>query len=165
MRKVKVVIYTVVTFLTISFSLLFLPSCKDPCKALSCQNNGICRDGRCKCASGYEGVHCENKAYEKFIGTYDGTFRCNGGIPTTINFIAAPGADAKSIKVYDIFNQGTIIEGTIDLEKIDIPSQTSNSILFKGNGYIENNNSITLFIQQTIASNPVQTCVYNGTKL
>src|SRR5687767_118570 len=39
--------------------LLFLVSACDPCKNTTCQHNGECVEGDCKCPSPYGGAHCE----------------------------------------------------------------------------------------------------------
>ena len=31
-------------------------SCNDPCSDVVCKNNGICRDGGCVCADGFDGL-------------------------------------------------------------------------------------------------------------
>lgn len=51
-----------------------LPACvEDKCKGLVCANGGICVDGACACAYGYEGAGCNARWYEKFTGTWHAT--------------------------------------------------------------------------------------------
>jgi hypothetical protein len=46
--------------LSLSFILVFL-SCGDPCKKITCQNDGICNDGDCECKPGYSGDECQTE--------------------------------------------------------------------------------------------------------
>lgn len=43
---------------------------EDKCTAVLCKNEGVCVDGRCACAFGYEGDSCQKQWYEKFSGTW-----------------------------------------------------------------------------------------------
>lgn len=164
MRRFSIIVSTTVLFFIMASAVVFNACTKDLCKDLICKNNGVCRDGRCKCGLGYEGVNCEYKMYEKFIGTWDGTYRCNGSVPETITNIIAPGDKPNAIVIYDIFNQGTAINATVDLEKINIEAQNIGSFTFSGNGYVEGN-YITIFIEQkNVVSGVTNSCVYNATK-
>ena len=50
------------------FSLILLASChKDECSDVVCQNDGVCVDGKCECATGYTGNHCEKQITPKKI--------------------------------------------------------------------------------------------------
>lgn len=151
-------------FLMVASGIVFNACTKDPCKDIICKNNGVCRDGVCKCALGYEGPFCATKMYEKFIGTWDGSLRCNGLIPEIVNLVIAPEAQPNRVSLYDIFDQVNALKATINVEKIDIEEQTINGTIYKGNGYIDGK-YITLYIESTdIATSEVHTCVYNGTK-
>lgn len=39
-------------------------------------NGGICDEGTCECATGYEGSMCETAIRDKMIGTYKGATEC-----------------------------------------------------------------------------------------
>jgi len=43
---------------------ILLPSCSEdaPCKDITCQNSGICIDGKCDCPDGFEGDLCQKKS-------------------------------------------------------------------------------------------------------
>lgn len=65
------------TFLlsTLGFSALgaavVTSSCNnEPCDAIVCAAGGVCNDGDCLCASGYEGNQCETETREKFKGIW-----------------------------------------------------------------------------------------------
>ncbi len=164
MRRLSIILSTVVAFVVIAFTVVFTACNSDPCKNLICKNNGICRDGRCKCASGFEGPNCSTRMYEKFIGTWDGSFRCNGSEPEIITNIIAPGEKPNEIQIYDIFIQGVSIKGVVELDKVLIDSQTMGDFTYSGNGYIEGK-YITLYITKKDNTNQnLFSCVYNATK-
>ncbi|MBL7766216.1 MAG: calcium-binding EGF-like domain-containing protein [Chitinophagaceae bacterium] len=164
MRRISIILSTTVLFLMLASTVVFNACVKDPCKDIICRNNGICRDGRCKCATGFEGPNCSVKMYEKFIGTWDGSYRCNGLIPETMTLIVAPETEPNKISIYNIFSQTVAILAVVDIDKVTIPEQTLGNITYSGNGYIESK-YITLYITQrdNITGN-YNSCVYNGTK-
>jgi len=61
MRRINLWIL-VIGFAGITF---FLNSCKDPCKDVFCENNGVCIEGDCDCPNGFSGTNCENNDLEK----------------------------------------------------------------------------------------------------
>jgi hypothetical protein len=46
------------------------------CENITCLNGGTCRNGRCQCPVGFEGVRCETKWTDWWIGTYTVDDRC-----------------------------------------------------------------------------------------
>lgn len=69
MKSLSLFVASLVIF--IALWLINTTSCvKDTCSAISCQNGGICVDGKCTCPTGYEGVLCGSKWNEKYIGTW-----------------------------------------------------------------------------------------------
>ena len=103
MKSWKSVFMGLLGWTAIILSTTFV-SCNDPCTDVVCKNNGICRDGGCVCADGFDGPLCEFKAYEKFIGTWDGSYRCNGGLPLARTMIIAAGVAPNEIKIYNLFH-------------------------------------------------------------
>jgi hypothetical protein len=102
--------------------------------------------------------------YEKFIGTWQGTYRCNGAVPDDRMVIIAPGVQANAISLYNIFTQNDAISATVDGDKISIAEQTINNTVYKGNGYVEGI-YITLFVEQKDnTTGNYSNCVLNATK-
>ncbi len=164
MRRTSIILTTVMAFLLLASGIVFNACNSDPCKSLICKNNGICRDGRCKCASGYEGPNCASKMYEKFIGTWDGSYRCNGSLPDIITNIIAPGDKPNEIQLYDIFDQGVTIKGVIDIDKLTIDAQTIGDVTYSGNGFIEGKYITIYFTKKDNVTQNLFSCVYNATK-
>lgn len=167
MRKISLITGTALMVLLTCTLVVFNACNKDTCKSLVCKNNSVCRDGRCKCAEGFEGVNCETKMYEKFIGTYDGKYRCNGLAEETITNIITPGSKPNTITIHDIFAIDLLTNATIDpehTERITLQSQTVGDFTYEGNGDIVGR-YMTIFIQQR--HNPtgnINSCVYNAIK-
>jgi hypothetical protein len=151
---------------------LWMISCNvNPCKSISCLNNGTCREGACVCASGYEGAYCENKWSEKFIGFYEGIKRVNGSKDTATTVIIAPGANPKEVKMYFFNILGGPLSPFIAYSvtgqntHINIPyQQAENSgYFYMGNGYLENNKYIHIYYEEVI-NGKVTNCIFEGTK-
>jgi hypothetical protein len=164
MKQLNIIFSTVFFFLLIASGVVFNACIKDPCAKITCKNNGVCRDGRCKCQVGFEGPFCADKTYEKFIGTYQGTYRCNGGVPENRTAIIAPGDKPNMISIYNLLAQTTALTALVDGDKISIAEQVVNDVEFKGSGYVEGL-YITLFVEEKdLATNTYKSCVLNATK-
>lgn len=164
MKQVKIILGTVLIFLAIASGVVFNACTKDPCKDVSCKNNGVCRDGRCKCGEGFEGAYCEIRMYEKFIGTWQGTYRCNGDVPSGRMVIIAPGEKGNAISLYNIFTQNQSINAIVNGYDIVLEEQTVGNIVYRGNGRVEGL-YITLYVEEHNLTTGIRsTCVLNATK-
>lgn len=164
MKRIKIVLSTLLVFLLLASGMVFNACVKDPCDKIVCKNSGVCRDGRCKCATGFEGENCQWKMYEKFIGTWDCSLRINGGVATPVNLVVSPGATPNKMNIYNIFAQNISIEGVIDGDKFTVATQSVNNIDYTGNGYVEGK-YLTIYLEQDDHNNSThQVFEYNGTK-
>ena len=59
-----------------ALSALVLSCEQGSCENITCLNGGTCRNGRCQCPVGFEGVRCETKWTDRWIGTYTVDDRC-----------------------------------------------------------------------------------------
>ncbi len=164
MRRYYTILATFFAFLLLASGIVFNACTKDPCKDIICRNNGNCRDGACKCTPGFEGPFCQVRAYEKFIGTWDGTLRCNGLLPEVVNMVIAPEPEANRISFYDIFDQNHVIKATVNLTDISIEEQIIDNRKYFGNGFLDGKYITVYFQYQEEGSSVVHTCVYNGTQ-
>ncbi len=162
MKSWKIVVGTAFLFLATALSTM-ISSCNDPCNDRICKNGGVCREGECICADGFEGPLCESKMYEKFIGTWDGTYRCGGGIPTNETIIIAPnaGLGPDDVIVYNLFDQNATLEGTILNTDITLIPKTVNGKSYSGLGYVDSGRIITLYITEK-SDLGTFACVFNG---
>ncbi len=64
--------------------ILVVNSCKkDKCKDVICEN-GTCVEGNCNCDYGWEGLLCDKKKSEVFLGFWEGEFDCGAFKDTTV---------------------------------------------------------------------------------
>lgn len=61
MRKINLLLL----FISFAGITMLMNSCKDPCKDVDCQNDGVCIEGDCDCPDGFSGTNCESAASEK----------------------------------------------------------------------------------------------------
>ncbi|GAB4403236.1 MAG: hypothetical protein OHK0039_02120 [Bacteroidia bacterium] len=92
-------------------------SCADPCKGVACQNGGVCLDGTCDCADGYEGTNCETEIRAKFIASYTVTETCSsspGQTFTTPITISASNAGALKVVLTNLYFLGWSVVADVD---------------------------------------------------
>ncbi len=66
----KIIVTTLAVFGL--FAIITINACKqDKCKHVSCAYASICKEGKCICNVGYEGVQCETVSRDKFKGIWD----------------------------------------------------------------------------------------------
>lgn len=148
------------TMLALS-TALFFSSCKDECKDVTCNNGGVCVEGACDCATGYEGSDCSTETRAKFVGTYSvtGTVTCpvtgNGTITTTSLVVSTSSSAANKIVISVL---GVNLTGTVSGSSITLDQSTQNNFTYTGSGSISGTN-LTLTINEQDPSVP-ETCVY-----
>jgi hypothetical protein len=162
MKSWKIVISTAFLFFAVALSTM-VTSCNNPCADRICKNGGVCREGECVCADGFEGPLCESKMYEKYIGTWDGSYRCNGGIPTNETIIISPnaGLGPDDIVIYNLFSQNITLEGTVLFQDVTITPKTINGIDYSGLGFVDSGKQLTLYITEE-SDMGTFSCVFDG---
>lgn len=125
-------------------ALFFLSGCaeKDPCELVSCAYGGICDEGACICQVGYEGLHCETVARDKFLvnGIYqvneDGTLSPVAQYNTNI----VKGDAINEIKLQNVrgglFDDYEVIATVIQDSMWIAPQNTGNGYQIEGKGII-----------------------------
>ncbi len=166
MRRVK----NLFAFATLAFGMFMMNACTDPCKDVECLNGGVCDEGECICATGYEGTDCGVEMRTKFLGSYTFIDGCYPG--TTTNSTIATSSDAiNKVTVTNIL--GTSLGGTVKAEingvSITVPSQTVMDIdndpwTIQGmsTGSLANN-TFSISIQYTFGTQS-ETCLLTFTK-
>lgn len=131
------VFLTTITVLTI-FIVATVSSCKqDLCKHVSCANASVCKEGKCICNVGYEGLHCETKTRDKFTGIWnineDGTLTSAGQY--TINIES--GDKINEVKINNFQNILTSpVTAVCYRDTLTIPVVTIDNYTIEGKAYI-----------------------------
>lgn len=134
------------TFGFIFCVILCFASCADPCDDVVCQNSGVCVEGDCDCAEGYEGTLCADESREKFYGTWKGIANCTNTEIYNVDAVISAGASVMELDLfmYELFNvtgilsddgqsfsftmndfSGTfMLDGTVLRADVNIPSQS-----------------------------------------
>ncbi len=123
-------------------------SCKvDVCEAVVCANSGVCNNGLCACQVGYEGIHCETKMRDKFLGTFN--VQEDGTLSPAALYTAyvEPGPVVNQVLLRNVQNGFTQpILATVKADTITIAEQTVqhgvNSYKIVGQGYIKGTNPL-----------------------
>jgi EGF-like domain len=139
----------------------------NPCKDIVCKNNGTCREGKCVCASGYEGPFCANKVSDKFIGYFDGFVRKNGDAPVNLTMIIAPGASNTQVVLYDLYKtyvKAPINGNVFEVVKFDVPLQQIGVNSYKGYGSVETDKYLYFWYQFVNNAGTLDTYYFEGTK-
>ena len=96
----------------------------DACKDVTCENGGLCVDGDCVCATGYEGTNCETLVANTFIGSFNVNETCSQSTDTYAVTIAAGGTDVQ-VTISNLYDAGLVVTGTVNANGgITIDSQT-----------------------------------------
>jgi hypothetical protein len=156
------------TILFLGICLAAVSCTRNPCDDVKCINNGTCREGRCACPSGYEGVFCEFKATDKFIGDYNGFSSANEDEPDYREFIVIGTTDPKVLRIYDRNSPNQYYVARIEENvKLVIDYQQagiSSGYFVQGRGVLEKGKYLSLWLE-TIDPFGVRTNeYYTGTK-
>ncbi len=119
------------------FSVMFFSACEeDKCKDIVCQNDGVCVDGDCVCATGYEGTLCETLSRAKFIGSFSVTDACSAsGSATYTTGIATSSAAVDRVLItnfWDVFTNTVV--ASISGNTITIADQEPDNDGFRVSG-------------------------------
>jgi hypothetical protein len=117
----------------VAVSVLSFNSCTtDACKDVVCQNAGVCEDGTCVCAVGYEGTNCQTLVRAKYLGSYNVNETCSASTDTYAITIAA-GATDGSVTISNIYDAGLVITGTVNADGgVTIASQSFGTATISG---------------------------------
>jgi hypothetical protein len=166
MRNLKSItaVFTIICFALV----VYLSACQpDPCVTRNtiCKSGGVCKDGDCICAVGFEGDSCQFRANEKFDSYYSviRTELINGSIPNlnddTIRIKNKN--DPQGLLFYSIRDSiFEVINGSALGNKITIPTQTIQDSTYYGSGSVNDEViTITLFKEWPLGNSSKTTFV------
>lgn len=121
-------------------SLVYVSCNRDKCKSIVCANGGVCNQGGCICAAGYQGSNCETVTRQKFLGNWmvneKGSITNAAQYPISIE--AANNVTDVVIKnFYNYFQQN--IKAYVVGDTLYIPNQQLEGKVVFGQGYIYSN--------------------------
>ena len=148
------------TTVLLALPLLFLSSCLDPCKDVSCQNGGECNDGNCDCPAGFEGSDCSEAARDKFIGTFVVSETCNSGA-NSYELTISPGSDDTQIFIRNLYDLNRSFEARIDGSDLTIHPQTIDFATLSGTG-THNGTSLNISLSIVIGDNVDQCTIWGN---
>ncbi len=102
---------------------------QDPCENVECQNGGVCMEGTCACAEGFEGTLCETFDGLQFLGTYTASYGACFDVPDDHRVIVEQiTGEANGIRLYNLGDyacpgQELRVEAQIDVNQVSIPDQ------------------------------------------
>lgn len=139
MKKISTILSTI-TLVVSLFVLVLVSACNKgdikyndttlvrPCDNVICLNGGNCVDGTCYCPVGYEGVKCETRWNQKFVGNYKVADACYTG--ADIYYYASIQANSNQATGLTLSNVGTFcpsgtLQAVVKVEKtaFEIPFQ------------------------------------------
>lgn len=150
MKKVSIFGLSFLTVIAFTTVMLFNSCEDDPCKDITCLNNGTCVDGTCLCATGYEGADCSTKSSAKFVGTWDGVDVCSSGNYNYTATITESSTEADKILISNFggFGSTVVVSATVTGSTFSVPGQTFGSVTISGSGSISGD-EITITVTYT----------------
>jgi len=148
MKKVK----SLLAIASLAFGMFVMNACSDPCKDVTCQNGGVCDEGTCICATGYEGTDCATAMNAKFIGSYNVAETCGSGYSGNYSNTITAGSAANKITLSNLGNFTTPALITVDVAGTEVSSTNvldATGRKFTVNGSI-NSASTTLSLTYTV---------------
>lgn len=170
--KLKTILTTVCCFFALAGAVTFTACQKDPCIGLTCQNGGSCDEGFCHCQTGFDGVECQNKTADRFVGTFHGNIHCEGypSVIDTIDITMAGEPDVVMISRRGNMGAGAdaTFTGTVVGNSIIVPEIISGSSRRSITAYLDPNlGKLTFydeFIVDTADVSATSLCTFYGFK-
>jgi hypothetical protein len=96
----------------------------DPCADVTCDNGGLCVDGDCVCATGYEGTDCSTLVRAKYLGSKNVNETCSQSTDSYAVTISAGSTDTE-VTISNLYDAGLVVTGTVNANGgITINNQT-----------------------------------------
>jgi len=138
--------------------LIFLTSCSDPCDDVNCGENGSCDEGICLCDTGYEGVNCEAKEIDKFIGSWTSNdFQCAGDNVGPVTLVIEQGPSITELAMYDLDEPLFRFDITYSGTELTVPEQNIDGTTVSGTGNLNGDDTIS-FLFQVSEDGDTETC-------
>lgn len=134
---------------------------KDPCKDVTCANDGVCFEGKCICPDGFEGANCETLQQETFDGNYAVSETCNLGNFDYEVQIITDSSDVHAVAIFNLVDLGLPVRATVTGNEIDIYKQVILDDTIFGSGLFADS-LLTIDYELIPDSGAVLTCTVSG---
>lgn len=136
-------------------------SCEtDPCNDVTCNNGGLCVDGDCVCATGYEGTDCSTLVRAKYLGSKNVNETCSQSTDSYAVTISA-GATDTEVTISNLYDAGFVVTGTVNANGgITINNQTFGTGTISGS--VTENGGVLTFNFTIAVAGQSDTCTAVG---
>ena len=126
------------------------------CGAGVCANGGVCDNGNCVCATGYQGSTCQSVSRNAFMGNWT-AFERNGAAltePYPVS-ISAGKPSINDVTISNLLNElSTPMNAYIVNDSVFIPYQKLGGYSIQGSGCLQANHTLVInFVETTLLSN------------
>src|SRR5438128_7153513 len=144
MKKISMIGISFLGMIAVATVMFFNACSSDPCKDVTCLNGGVCDNGSCNCAVGYEGSDCSTISRDKFIKTWNSANNsCINASSGQLTVTAGSGVLEMSLSNFGhlICGAGTVIvTATITgANTFEIASQSVCGTTYSGSGTLSRN--------------------------
>ncbi len=149
-----------IAIVSLMFGMFMFQSCTDDCKDVTCLNGGVCEEGVCECATGYEGEDCSILMNAKFVGTYTVEDQCSKN-KYSIAITAETEPNKITFSNLGNFVTPAVVKAIVEQKEIKITDfeDVAGNRKFNGSGLIDSDGVITLTYTVTyLEDNTFDTC-------
>lgn len=134
----KTILLSALTVMS-AFTAVTYTSCNsDKCKAIVCAYGGVCKDGTCVCAAGYEGTQCEIVTRDRYKGAWYVAEKGTYTDPAQYMISIDNGSDMTRMVIRGFANTiNSEVNMRINSDEITIPLQTVDSFEIQGTGVLK----------------------------
>jgi uncharacterized membrane protein len=159
----KTIVLTALSAIVVFTGLTYSSCVSDKCKAITCAYDGVCDDGECTCATGYEGTQCERITRDKFLGTWTVIEKGTLTNPATYTATINPGEYIHEVAIknfYNLFPAGVSVYAYVSDDTLYIPVQQRFNKTIEGRGYLrpstENEENATMELHYYVVDSATQ---------
>lgn len=136
---VKTILLSAISALLVMGSLTYT-SCRqrDKCREITCAFSGTCVEGKCYCATGYEGTQCEKLIRAKFSGPWTVLESGTKSFTEEYALDVYEGGGTDSIYIRNFNNKflNTDVKGYVSDDTLYIYMQKVGGYIVEGRGYL-----------------------------
>ncbi len=134
----KTILIPAVVVMAIFTTVTYTSCNSDKCKAIVCAYGGVCKDGACICAAGYEGTQCEIVTRDRYKGAWNVSEKGTYTDPAQYILSIENTTDVTKMVIKGFSNSiKSDVKMIINSDEITIPFQTVDSFEIQGTGLLK----------------------------